>query len=502
MSDIEKKSPSLDGQSVASIGHDAQDVLARFDPEDVKRAWRKVDMHIMPISVLLYLASYIDRANIGNAKVLGLSEALELTPNQYNLALSIFFVGYVVFETPSNIVLKRVGPRWYIPIMTIIWGIVCSLFSLVHDSAGLTTIRFFLGAAEAGFLPGIVYWIGAWYPRSMQGRRFAVLYSSVSLTGAFGGLLATAIHALDGTHGIPGWKWIFIVEGIITAGLGLLGLVFMTSYPARASFLSATEREIILLANEADRALKAHEAFSGAQIRSAFTDPRTYLWGLVYLSTYIPVYSVILSLPSVVTGLGYAGTTATLMACPPYGLGFIAVLAAGWAVDRWGRRFELYAAGCLVTMAALVVLMAAENLVVRYVMFFFIITHSRAPPGRFVPIAIIWAWMTANIAGANKRAAATGIVFALGNVGGAVAGQIYRAEWAPRYVRGHAVNLACYVVALGAGAALWASYRRDNAARDAAAAAGGKDGAVVRGDMLGADLGELGDRHPRYRYYL
>ncbi|KAI0331588.1 MFS general substrate transporter [Cubamyces sp. BRFM 1775] len=447
----------------------------------------------MPIAVWLYLASYIDRANIGNAKVLGLANALHLTSNQYNWALSIFFIGYVIFETPSNIILRKVSPRWYIPLLTVIWGLVCALFATVKSAAGLLAIRFFLGIAEAGFLPGIVYWLSCWYPRSVLGRRFGVLYSTVSLTGAFGGLLATAIHALDGTHGIAGWQWIFIVEGCITAGFGIIALFVMSAYPATAHFLSEEERRIVILTNEADRAQKATETFNGKQIRSAFTDWRTYVWALVYITIYIPVYSVILSLPTVVTGLGYKGTTATLMACPPYGVGFIIVLLAGWTADKYGRLYYHYIASILVTVVALIVLMTVENLVVRYIMFFFVMFM-------FVPVSICWAWLTANLAGPNKRAAGMGLVFSVGNIGGAVSGQIYRAEWAPRYVQGHAINLGCYALALIAGTVLWWSYKTDNAARDRAAKETVKRTKPL--DLIGEDLGDLGDRHPSFRYFL
>ncbi|KAI0078179.1 MFS general substrate transporter [Panus rudis PR-1116 ss-1] len=444
----------------------------------------------MPIAIILYLASYIDRANIGNARVLGLYKDLQLTSNQYNLALSIFFFGYVIYETPSNILLKKISPRFYIPAMAVIWGVLCTLFAVVHNSAGLVALRFWLGFAEAGCLPGIIYWIGCWYPRSMQGRKFALLYCTVSLTGAFGGLLATAIHSLDGAHGIAGWRWIFIVEGVITCGIGLIAFMIMSAYPVTAHWLKGSQREIVLLTNEADRALKAKESFSRAQIRSAFTDWRTYCWSLMFLGTYIPVYSVVLSLPSVVTGLGYSGTTATLMACPPYGMGFIVILLCGWSVDRYGHRFLHYSGGIVVAMIALIVLMIVDNLVVRYIMFFFIMFM-------FVPIAVMWAWLSSNVAGSNKRAAASGFIFSIGNIGGAISGQIYRAEWAPRYVQGHAINLACFVLALAAGTVLWWSYRRDNEKRNAAA-----DGKLEHENMLGEDLGDLGDRHPHFRYYL
>ncbi|KAK7696446.1 hypothetical protein QCA50_001103 [Cerrena zonata] len=279
MSDLKRTSTSeTSSGSLNESGADEDGAtkiaLSQYDPEEIERIWKKVDWHIMPVAILLYLSSYIDRANIGNAKVLGLTKSIPLTNNQYNLALSIFFVGYVLYETPSNILLKKFSPRWYIPIMTLAWGLVCALFACVNTASGLITIRFFLGLAEAGFLPGIIYWLGCWYPRSMQGRRFAILYSSVSLAGAFGGLLATAIHTLDGAHGIAGWRWIFIVEGCITGGFGILSFFFMSAYPATAPWLTESERKLVVLVNEADRALKAKEAFSGSQIRSAFTDWR------------------------------------------------------------------------------------------------------------------------------------------------------------------------------------------------------------------------------------
>ncbi|KAK7056734.1 hypothetical protein VNI00_002451 [Paramarasmius palmivorus] len=459
------------------------EALAEFSEEEIKKTWRKVDWHIMPIAVLLYLASYIDRANIGNARVLGMAEDLKLTSGQYNWALSIFFIGYVLNETPSNIILKKLRPSYYIPSLTVTWGVICALFAVIHSASGLLAIRFFLGLAEAGFLPGIIFWVGSWYPRHLQGRRYSVLYSSVSLTGAFGGLLATAIHSLDGNHGIAGWRWIFIVEGVVTIGLGLLSFVFMSDYPISARWLTEREKRIINITNEADRALLAEEGFNKKQIISAFTDWRTYLWGLVYLSTYIPVYSVILSLPSVVAGLGYKGTTATLMACPPYGFGFIIVLLAGYSTDRFGRRYWHMVFGCCMTLIGLIVLMSVEDLSVRYGMFFIVMFM-------FVPIAVEWSWLAGNVAGSNKRAAATGIIFSSGNIGGAVAGQIYRSEWAPLFVNGHAVNVGCYAIALISVTVLWWSFKRDNRLREDAT---GKEGNLEKG-MLGERLGDLGDR--------
>lgn len=181
------------------------------------------------------------------------------------------------------------------------------------------------------------------------------------------------------------YRWIFIVEGCITAGFGLIAFVFMTANPATAKFLSPAEREIVLRANEEDRALHAHETFSKKQIKSAFTDWRMYGWAVMFLTTYIPVYSVVLGLPTVVSGLGYSGVTATLMAVPPYGVGFIAVLVSGWTVDRYGNRFLHYVIGISIATVALIILMAVKNLVVRYVMFFFVMFMYVFPSWRSMP---------------------------------------------------------------------------------------------------------------------
>ena len=167
-------------------------------------------------------------------------------------------------------------------------------------------------------------------------------------------------------------RWIFIVEGSITGGHGVLSFFFMSAYPATAPWLSESERNLVVLVNEADRALKAKEAFSGSQIRSAFTDWRTYCWATMFITTYIPVYSVVLSLPTVIAGLGYKGTIATLLACPPYGVGFIAVLSVGFSIDRYGLRYWHYVGSILVAVAALIVLMIVEKFAVRYAMFFFV----------------------------------------------------------------------------------------------------------------------------------
>jgi MFS family permease len=157
-----------------------------------------------------------DRTNIGNAKIEGLQEDLNMSNNQYNNTLTIFFVSYSCFEPLTQILLKKFRPSVFIPITMVLWGISMTTMGLVHDYGGLLTVRWFLGITEAGLFPGISYFLSCWYKRSEFGVRQAIFFSAAALAGSFGGLLAAAIANMDGVGGKPGWAWIFILEGLAT----------------------------------------------------------------------------------------------------------------------------------------------------------------------------------------------------------------------------------------------------------------------------------------------
>jgi len=160
---------------------------------------------------LLYLVSFLDRTNIGNAKLDGLLTDLHLTPGQYNAALSTFFVSYAVFEPLTNVLLKRYSPKVFLTATISMWGIVMVTMGLVHNFAGLTTARFFLGLTEAGLFPGVNYYLSCWYKRDEFGKRAAIFFSAAAIAGSFGGLLAAAIGKMRGVGGKGGWAWIFIL---------------------------------------------------------------------------------------------------------------------------------------------------------------------------------------------------------------------------------------------------------------------------------------------------
>jgi sugar phosphate permease len=182
---------------------------------------------------ILYLVSQLDRANIGNAKIEGLSEDLHLTGNQYNVVLALFFIPYILLEVPSNVLLRKFKrPSYYLGSLVTIWGIIMTMHGVVSNFGGLLAVRLLLGVFEAGFYPGAIYLCTFWYMPKELATRIAYFYCTSALSGAFSGLLAAAIAQMDGVGGYEGWRWIFLLEGIATTLLGVLCFFFLVDSPS------------------------------------------------------------------------------------------------------------------------------------------------------------------------------------------------------------------------------------------------------------------------------
>ena len=211
----------LESISAASLKNAEKGADANSDPNDIgiqghtsiqERAFlRKLDLRLLPPVTLLYLLSFLDRSNVANAKLDGLTTDLKMTGNQYLTGLTLFFVGYILFEIPQNIALKRTSPRTWLPSITLVWGIVATLMGLSQTMAGFFVVRFVLGAAEGGLFPGVVFFLSMWYKRNEQHYRIALFFSAAALAGAFGGIFAYGIGFMSGVGGLHGWRWIFIL---------------------------------------------------------------------------------------------------------------------------------------------------------------------------------------------------------------------------------------------------------------------------------------------------
>ena len=241
--------------------------------EQERKLLRKLDMHLIPLIMGLYLFSFLDRVNIGNARLYGLEEDLGLSPSQFQVAVSILFVTYLLFEVPSNLVLKLFTPRRWIAFIALAWGIVATLMGLVDNYAGLIACRLLLGALEAGLFPGLNVYLTFFYTKHELALRVGYLFVSAAIAGALGGLLAYGIGHMDGVEGMRGWRWIMIIEGLPSVVLGVVTYFALPNDAQTAYFL--TEEEKLVMETRRNReygSTASSQEFSKVDMMRAFKD--------------------------------------------------------------------------------------------------------------------------------------------------------------------------------------------------------------------------------------
>ncbi|KAI0739493.1 MFS general substrate transporter [Daedaleopsis nitida] len=459
---------------------------------DVHKVLRKLDLRLLPFVSLLYLLSFLDRANIGNAKVAGLSQDLHLTGLQYNLCAAIFFIPYCFFEVPSNLALKVVKPSRWIPFIMFCWGIVMLSMAFVKNFAGLITARVVLGMTEpdvvfkAGLFPGVTFYLCTWYPRAAQAQRVGIFLSAATVAGAFGGLLAFAIEKMNGIGGLAGWSWIFLLEGLLTVIVAVGAYFCMYDHPEDASFLTDAEREWLLESLRQDTSNLSNR-FRWHFLWQALRDPRSYLLAGVYLFVLIPTYSFALFLPTIISGLGFSASHAQLLSVPPNVAGCLFTVLAGVLSDRCRARGPFVLAGTLTALAGYVVLFASTGPGAGYA------GTMVAASGLFPAVACVLAWAGGNVGGEVKRGVVIAMVIGLGNLGGVASSFIYRPQDSPRYHPGHATAIACLCVSSALCIAGMAEYARLNRGKRARCAREG-----ITEDDAG-EYGDAGDASPLYR---
>ncbi|KAF2015956.1 major facilitator superfamily transporter [Aaosphaeria arxii CBS 175.79] len=431
-----------------------------FDEKATRRLLRKIDFALLPLLALLYLMSFLDRGNIGNARLAGLERDLKMHGLDFNVALAIFFPFYVLAEIPSNIMMKRFSPSLWIPSIMVVWGAMCCLMGLVHDFAGLLAVRAALGLAEGGLFPGITFYITMWYRRHECGLRMALFFSAATAAGAFGGLLARGIMELDGKRGLSAWSWIFIIEGAITVAVALFAYSSMHDYPDSAKFLTKDEREEVDRRLEADRSYLDDE-FALSYIRDAVLDWKIWVYMLITIGIYSPLYSFASFLPTIISNLGYSNETAQLMTVPPYVVACLFCISAGWIADKHGQRGVYMISANLVAIVGFLILIAVSEPKLRYLGTFF------AAAGIYPNVSQTVAWNGNNIGGSTKRSVGIAMQVGFGNLGGVLSGFTYTSRDAPLFRRGHGIVIGLLAMSTVLCAFMRWWCIRENARRDA-----------------------------------
>ncbi|OKL61716.1 hypothetical protein UA08_02444 [Talaromyces atroroseus] len=412
-------------------------------------------LRLIPWLSLLYLAAFLDRTNVGNAKIEGLQKALDMTNNQYNATLTIFFVSYSIFEPLTNVLLKRTKPSIFISAIIILWGICMTTMGLVHNFSGLMAARWFLGLAEAGLFPGVSYYLSCWYKRSEFGVRMAIFFSAAALAGSFGGLLAAAISKMNNVGGKAGWSWIFILEGLATIILGVLSFWLVVDFPDNATFLSELDRAII------------------------------------YMGADGPLYAFSLFLPTIISELGYSSIKAQLLSVPPYAVAAILTVAIGYIADRTRARGLCNIIVSLLGAIGFSMLLGAKTAGTRYAGTFL------GAMGIYPCISNTISWTSNNVEGecVYKRGVTLGIMIGWGNLNGIVSSNIYRGQDAPINYPGHGTVLSYLVIFLLCGSVLQTILlRRENNKRRR-----GERDYLVEG-LSPSEIKDLGDMQPGFIY--
>ncbi|KAL3447232.1 major facilitator superfamily domain-containing protein [Aspergillus insuetus] len=419
---------------------------------------RKIDVRLLPILMVMYVMNYIDRNALPQARVQGLEEDLNLSGYEYNIVLSLTFIGYILMQVPSNMLLSLTRPSIYLSCCMVAWGIASGATGAVHNFSGLAACRFILGVTEAPFFAGCAFLFSGWYTRKELGLRLAIFYCAAMLAGAFGGLFAAGIEAAFRNHSLPSWRWLFIIEGAATVLFAVLTGFIIPDWPATTKWLSPEERAIGIIRLIEDAGDEEGSTPTWDACKLAVKNPHIWLCvlGQVCLQA---VASLTNFLPTLVQTFGFGTIETLLLTAPPYVLTAAVCLLNSWLSDRTSARSPSILIPSAVACTGIIITVATTNTAARYLAIFLML------PGTYGCMQISNAWM-ANIAARPQKMRAIGLAMnnSIGNSALVWTPYLYPESQGPRYVTAWAVNLALMVVCMASTVLLRVLLARENRA--------------------------------------
>ncbi|KAL2421567.1 MFS transporter prlL [Exophiala dermatitidis] len=438
-----------------------------------KKLNRRLDYRILPLCCWVYLLNFLDRGNIGNSKVLNqetgddLLQRTHMTTDGYALTVTLFSIAYALFEVPSNWVMKHyIRPSLWLGILLLCWGALTIGFAGVQNYATVVVLRFLIGAFEAGFFPGIVYFITIWYRHNERSVRIACVVAFCNLAGAFGGAIAYGVGHINGTAGLEAFRWLFIIEDIITVLSAFLLFFFLPDYPARARWLSADDKQFAV-----DR-LRQHgggyhqDHATRKEVWETFCSPRMLAHYIAYIADVVPQGSFTFFTPTIVTGLGYKSIHAQLLTVPPWVIGFFVAITLSYSADRFNcRGWHITGASIVGGVGWLTAgLLPADAYVKRYGCL------CLAACGAFPCAPSMTNWVSCNTPSFLTIPFAVALHNSSAGIGQIIAQWIWKADEAKAgYPTGNFVCAACsfFVAAVAASLRLWYGRMNKLGTRDA-----------------------------------
>jgi len=372
--------------------------------------YRKVAWRLIPLLLLCYVVAYLDRVNVGFAK-LQMMDQLGFSDTIYGLGAGMFFIGYFLFEVPSNIILHRVGARVWIGRIMISWGLISAAMMFVTTPMMFYVMRFLLGIAEAGFFPGIILYLTYWYPAERRGRITAMFMTGIAIAGVIGGPLSGYIMKYtDGLYGWQGWHWMFLLEGLPSVALGLVVIMLLDDRISEAKWLNDEERALLIANINKDEAHKEQDS-----LRRVLTSGRVWHCAAIYFSYVMGLYGVSFFLPTIIKSMGHTDMLDIgLISMIPYSVSVIVMLLVAKNADRTGeRRWHVAIPGLFGALGlALSVILAKDgNLAIAAL--------TLGLSGIMTTLPLFWSLPTAFLAGTGA-AAGIALINSLGNLAGFV----------------------------------------------------------------------------------
>lgn len=408
-----------------------------------ERTYRKVTMRIVPFLFLCYLAAYLDRVNVAFAKLQMLDE-LKFSEQVYAFGASVFFIGYVLVEVPSNVILHRVGARLWIARIMLTWGLLSGAMAYVHTPLTFYIVRFLLGVAEAGFIPGVLLYLTYWYPARRRGRITALFLTAIPMASIFGGPLSGWIlNAVSGAYGLSGWQWLFLIETVPSLVLGVVTLFYLDNRVASAKWLDDDEKRIIARNVASEEAEK--EDLS--QLSAAFKTPRVWLLGLIYFGIVSGIYLNSFWVPTIIKQTGVSDPLQIgLLTAIPYAAAVIAMVTVNSNADRMRERRWHTLVPCLATAAGFALTAwAGNNTVLAMVGLVLAVAGASSAQAAF------WSLPGAFLGGA-AAAAGIALVNSLGNLAGFTTNNVV--GWLAGLTHSNSAGLYLFAVVLAVSGAL------------------------------------------------
>ena len=393
----------------------------------------KVTWRLLPLLFLCYVASYLDRVNVGFAKLQMLQD-LKFSETIYGLGAGIFFIGYFIFEVPSNIILHKVGARLWIARIMITWGIISGAMIFVTTPEMFYVMRFLLGVAEAGFFPGVILYLTYWYPSHRRGKITALFMTGIAISGVIGGPLSGWImHAFPGVHGLAGWQWMFILEAIPSLVLGVVVIFYLKDRIRDAHWLNEDEKRLLESQIAQEQADKTE-----VSLGQMFADGKVWLSAIIYFCFVMGLYGVSFWLPTIIKTTGVSDPlNIGLLTAIPYAIAAVAMIMIGRSADqqrerRWHVAIPAFL-GCVGLLFSTVydhnTLLAMASL-------------TLAAVGILTTLPLFWSLPTAFLSG-TAAAAGIALINSLGNLAGFVSP--YLVGWLKDATQ--STNMGMYVLA-------------------------------------------------------